>query len=50
MLRVELIKQLNEKPISAAPLELRADGYVDLGRETLISPFELLNQVFIQRY
>lgn len=47
MLRIELVKQLDENPVAAA-LEFRAESLVDLGRETLIFPLELLNQVLIQ--
>src|SRR4051812_9885782 len=49
-LRVELVEKLHEQPMAATALELRADGYVDLGRETLILPLELLNQVLVQGY
>jgi hypothetical protein len=43
MLRVKLVEKLNEQTVAATALELRADGYVDLGREALILPLELLN-------
>lgn len=49
MLRIELVKQLHEKPVAASTLELRAESLVDLGRETLIFPLEFFNQVLVQR-
>lgn|GEM_PF-2786055 len=48
-LRIELVKQFHEKSMAAA-LELRTDSRVDLGRETLVFSFELLNQILIQGY
>jgi len=50
VLRVKLVEKLNEQTVTATALELRADGYVDLGRETLILPLELLNQVLVEGY
>jgi hypothetical protein len=48
MLRVKLVEQLHEKPMTTTALELRTDGYIDLSREALVLSPELLNQVFVQ--
>jgi len=48
MLSVELVQKLDEKPVAATTLKLRAESLIDLSREALIFPLELLNQILIQ--
>lgn len=47
MLRIELVEQLDEKPVAA--LELCTGGQIDLSREPLILSLELLDQILVQR-
>lgn len=46
--RIELVEQLSEKPMTAAPLKLHAESVVDLSGKALIFPLELFNQVLVQ--
>jgi hypothetical protein len=49
MLRVEPVEELQQKPVAAA-FEFREECLIDLGREALVLPLKLGDQVFIQRF